>query len=323
MTTIVNRGAYELGPGDESLHTVGPELLWNESIYLDFATADGSLGGYVRLGLYPNWDRAWYWACLVGEGRPLVLLADNAAPLPNADLTIKRDDYVATHEVTRALEELRLTLDSSSSARMLDDPFTAYRPTDDAPPVPLAIDLTWSTAGGVYGYSITPRYEVPCRVRGSVAVGDEIIDVDAFGERDHSWGPRDWWGVSWLWSSARFDDGTFVHGMRANFGAELPWPSFVVPPGGDLQHADGFTVSTSFENGTPARSRMRFDGTGTTVTPLAFAPVGLESPDERFAQFPRALCRFEADDGRRGFGWTEWHQPPGWRDHTWEPAGAE
>lgn len=319
MTTIVNRGAYELGPQDESLHPVGAEQLWNESIYLDFSTADGSLGGYVRLGLYPNWDRAWYWACLVGDGRPLVLLADNAAPLPGRDLTIKRDGYTATHEVTRPLEELRVTLDSSDAARVLGDPFAAYGPVHDLPSTLFAIDLTWSTAGGVYGYEITSRYEVPCRVRGSLAVGDETIAFEGFGERDHSWGQRDWWSLSWLWTSAHFDDGTFVHGMRANFGVEVPWPSFVVPPAGELAHADGFTVSTSFEDGAPARSQMRFAGADVTTTPLAFAPVGLESPDGRFAQFPRALCRYEAADGRTGHGWTEWHQPPGWQDHAWEP----
>ena len=41
-------------PADEETHPAGPELLWSESYYLDFAAADGSLGGYVRIGRYPN-----------------------------------------------------------------------------------------------------------------------------------------------------------------------------------------------------------------------------------------------------------------------------
>lgn len=319
MTTIVNRGAYDLGPSDEGLHASGPDQLWNESVYLDFSSPDGRVGGYVRLGLYPNWGRAWYWACLVGDGRPLVLLADNDASLPDADLTVNGRGYVATHDVARPLEEFRVTLDSSDAARQLADPFAAYDSLRDAPRVPLALDLTWSTAGGVYGYDITPRYEVPCRVAGSIVAGDERIEFVGFGERDHSWGTRDWWGVSWLWTSAHLDDGTFVHGMRANFGMELPWPSFVVPPGGALEHADGFTVSSSFTDGTPARSHAEFAGTPVVVMPRAFAPVGLVSPDGREARFPRALCTFRAADGRTGHGWTEWHQPPGWQDHAWAP----
>ena len=57
---------------DERHHEVGPEPWWNESWYFDFATIDGTLGGYVRIGLYPNQGAVWYWACVVGEGRPLV-----------------------------------------------------------------------------------------------------------------------------------------------------------------------------------------------------------------------------------------------------------
>ena len=82
MVRIVDHGTWRLTGADEELHAPGPELLWNESYYFDFAAPDGSVGGYVRLGLYPNWDRAWYWACVVRPGEPAVLVADNAAPLP-------------------------------------------------------------------------------------------------------------------------------------------------------------------------------------------------------------------------------------------------
>ena len=62
-------------PGDEGRHPPGPEQFWNESWYLDWTNEAGTLGGYVRLGLYPNLTpergAAWYWACVVGEGRPL------------------------------------------------------------------------------------------------------------------------------------------------------------------------------------------------------------------------------------------------------------
>lgn len=71
-----------LGDGDEHHHEPGSEQWWNESWYFDFAAPDGSLGGYVRIGLYPNQGVAWYWACLVGEGRPLVTVVDHEVPLP-------------------------------------------------------------------------------------------------------------------------------------------------------------------------------------------------------------------------------------------------
>jgi hypothetical protein len=42
---------------------------------------------------------------------------------------------------------------------------------------------------------------------------------------------------------------------------------------------------------------------------LAFGPVLLRNDDGRTSRFPRALVRYEADDGRVGLGWIEWNQP--------------
>ena len=35
--------------------------------------------------------------------------------------------------------------------------------------------------------------------------------VSGQGQRDHSWGVRDWWAFGWCWAAARLDDGTRVH----------------------------------------------------------------------------------------------------------------
>src|SRR5690606_6972665 len=163
----------------------------------------------------------------------------------------------------------------------------------------LTFDLRWDTVSGVYPYKDIPRYEIPCTVSGTVTAGGETFTIDAHGERDHSWGERDWWKVSWLWSSGRLDDGTFVHGMQANIGFPLPWPCFTVPPGGEIGHRDGFSAETSFDaSDLPARSRLHFPGTPATVTPLAFAPVAVTSP---------------AGAAGPGHGWRDRHDPPGWR----------
>jgi hypothetical protein len=291
---IVNMGDWSLTAADESLHEPGPELLWNESYYLDFATPDGELGGYVRLGLYPNWNRAWYWACLVTPGGKPVILADNEVPLPRGDLATEGDGHRGTIETTDPMRAVRVRLAAGG----------------------LDLDLEWRTDGGVYGYSLLPRYEVPCRVSGVI----NGAPFEGYGERDHSWGVRDWWSASWLWSSGRLEDGTYLHGMQANLGMALPWPAFLVPPGGELAHAGRFSVGSDFDGETPSASRLAFSGGPVvTATPIAFAPVTLTSPTGAVAEFPRALCRLSTDDGRAGYGWTEWHQPPGWEAHGWGP----
>jgi hypothetical protein len=317
MVKIVDHGTWQLTAADEDLHPPGPELLWNESYYFDFATADGSVGGYVRLGLYPNWDRAWYWACVVRPGEPAVLLADSTAPLPPPGSTdLRTPGYSASQAITESLHSAHLTLDGTGT--VLAEPSAAYADPGAAEHVRFALDLDWKTIGGAYPYRDLPRYEIPCRVTGTVRLGDLDIAISGWGERDHSWGERDWWQVSWLWTSGRLEDGTSFHGMQANIGFAIPWPSFALTPDGELSHLDGFSAHTDFgADDFPAKSRLRLAGAPMTAIPLAFAPVALASPDGRVSHFPRALCRFTADDGRTGYGWTEWNQPPGWRDHGW------
>jgi hypothetical protein len=317
MTKIVEHGTWQLTEADEALHPAGPELLWNESYYFDFAAADGSVGGYVRLGLYPNWERAWYWACVVRPGQPTVLLADNHASMPGPGSTqLATGSYTARQEITRPLETARLTLNGTGVA--LAEPAAAYGDLTGARPEAIGLDLEWMTAGGVYPYKDLPRYEIPCRVAGTVGVGQTELAVSGYGERDHSWGERDWWRVSWLWSSGRLSDGTAFHGMQANIGFAVPWPSFAVTPGGELRHLDGFCAQTTFgPDDFPQRSRLELAGAPMYAAPLAFAPVAMTAPGGQVSHFPRALCRFTADDGRTGYGWTEWNQPPGWREHGW------
>lgn len=320
MVKIVDHGTWMPSAADEQLHPPGHEQLWNESWYYDFAAPDGSVGGYVRLGLYPNWERAWYWACLVRPGQPTVLVADNAAPLPAAASTdLRTDTYAASQRITSPFEAARVCLDAPAAA-VLPEPGAAYG--DLSGEIPLTLDLEWTTAGGVYPYKDLPRYEVPCRVTGTVTLDGRQIGIDGHGERDHSWGERDWWQISWLWSSGRLADGTSFHGMQANIGFAIPWPSFEVTPAGELRHLAGFCAETTFgADDFPARSRLLLATAPMTAEPLAFAPVALTSPDGRLSHFPRALCRFTADDGRTGYGWTEWNQPPGWREHGWSFLG--
>ncbi len=56
-------------PGDEQRHEPAGEQLWNESYYFDAVSADGTVGAYVRIGLYPNLGVAWYTTFVCGPDR--------------------------------------------------------------------------------------------------------------------------------------------------------------------------------------------------------------------------------------------------------------
>jgi hypothetical protein len=78
-------------PADEGRHEPGPGTYWNESWYFDFSRADGT-GGFVRLGLYPNQQTAWYWAYLVSPEHGLVVVRDHEVALPRGEAVEVRAD---------------------------------------------------------------------------------------------------------------------------------------------------------------------------------------------------------------------------------------
>jgi hypothetical protein len=301
-----------LRAADEGFHDVGEGQWWSESWYFDFATRDGSLGGYARIGFYPNQQACWYWACLVGEGRRPVMVVDHDVPPPRSrTLEVRHDGLWADHTIEVPFDHF--TLGCEAFGLVLDGPADAYRPLVGER-VPFGLDLEWDTDG--VGYRYPPgadRYEVPCLVHGEVLVGDERIELDAIGQRDHSWGPRDWWALSWTWASGWLEDGTRFHGTALRLGGDpLPYhPGYVQAPGGPLAPVE-FTdaQATLGDEDLPTAARVTVGDLVLDVEPVAFAPVLLVAPDGRVDRFPRALCRFtDPATGRRGTGWVEWNQP--------------
>lgn len=299
-------------PVDERRHEAGQEEFWNESWYLDWTNEEGTFGGYVRLGLYPNMGVSWYWACVVGEGRPLVTVIDHDAAVPGGrSLELRTEGLWADHTVETPLDHF--TVGCEAFALSLDDPAAVYGDLRGER-VPFRLDLEWETDGGTYAYpgGVT-RYEVPCKVHGEVLVGAERIEFDGWGQRDHSWGVRDWWTLGWSWTAGRLDDGTRFHGTHVTWDDNLIFQTgYVQPSGGPLATAGVFDRHQELgREGLPVSGLCRFDDVTLRVEPVAFSPVLLTAPDGRVSRFPRALCRFseEGGAGRRGVGWTEWNQP--------------
>ena len=65
-------------------------------------------------------------------------------------------------------------------------------------PIAIGVDLTWETVGVPYQWRLATRYEIPCRVSGTVRIGNEELELSGPGQSDHSWGARDWWASDWM-----------------------------------------------------------------------------------------------------------------------------
>lgn len=281
---------------EEHRHPPGPEHWWNESWYFDFAEQDGSFGGYVRVGLVPNQDACWYLLHLVTPGTT-VRIDDKAAPLPTDDrLAVLGFTHVESHGAWR--------ISGSGTAEALAP--QQVLTGEEGRPVEVSVDLTWTTDGKPFDYVVTTRYEVPCLVSGTVTVDGVTRTVHkAEGQRDHSWGVRDWKASSWCWSAARLAGGSRLHVTDV----VLPDYRFTTGYLDDTTVTDVDRTEAFDDSGLPATARLVVHPKGlqVDVTALAHGPT-IITDDGKSWPFHRSLARFTTDKGD-GIGWIEWNSP--------------
>lgn len=264
-------------PAHEGRHEPTGERLWNEWWYFDFAAPDGSLGGFVRLGLYPSLGMAWYWAYLVRRREPLLVVRHHEAAVPRGRSLEVREEALWSALYCETPGE-HWTIGLEAFAVALDDPMDAYR-GERGDRVALGFDLEWEAEAPTSDYAGVTRYGQPCRVSGEILVDRQRLEFSGWGHREHGWGVWDWWRPGWIWAAGRLQDGTA-------FQASAP----------GVHAGDGL----------PGPAAMALEGIALTASPLMFAPLPLDAPNGSTSRLVRALSRFDAVDARWGFGWAEW-----------------
>ena len=296
-------------PADEGSHEPGPEQLWNESWYFDAVSDDGRLGVYHRIGRLPNADACLLTTCIVRPGEPAVMLVDGSAPLPPANdeaQAVVTEMMKASHHCVEPLQQFRVEVEGRAAAH---GDHSAPLRKERGKPVDIVVDLTWETDGEPYQWRLATRYEIPCRVSGTVRCGDETFELSGPGQRDHSWGARDWWAGDWMWSALHLDDGTHTHAVSVptypDFGV-----GYVQRDGQLTELANVSSTEQIAQNGLIATAQITMSpgDVEVEVEPLAFGAILLEAPDGRISHFPRAMCRVRTTDSRRGLGWVEWNR---------------
>ncbi|MCT7660043.1 ecdysteroid 22-kinase family protein [Mycobacterium deserti] len=285
---------------DEGEHQAGDEPLWNESWYFDFVDPSQDVGGWIRLGRYPNQENSWIHGLVCGPNMPTYALAD-VHGTGAIELTMDATDPLRTFRVVMR-----------GQGEAYDDP-AALLDNGSGRAVDIAMDLVWTTAGTPYLYRITPRYEIPCTVSGTVTVdGREFVVRAVAGQRDHSWGVRDWWAMDWVWSALHLDDGTHVHGVDIRIPGAPPFGiGYLQHPAAPLVELQTVTDRATFaDNGLPVQTTLTLTPGDVTanIEVRGHAPVLLTSPDGRISHFPRAWVVVDTADGRSGVGWVEWNR---------------
>ncbi len=296
--------------GDEAAHPATDEPLWNESWYADFADAGQGFGGWVRLGLIPNQQTAWLHALFCGPDLPTVAIVDFEVPVPADPWAVRTHAFDFTHTAADPLRTYRVTL--TGRGQSYPDPAALLRAEPGAP-VDVTVELEWITDGTPYQYRVATRYEIPCTVTGSVTIDGHRRVLDAVpGQRDHSWGVRDWWSMDWLWSAIHLDDGTHLHGVDLKIPGVPPMSvGYIQDRAGTVTELQTISPVQTFDtDGLPVGATLAFEpgGIATTADVRGHGPLRLASKDGRVSQFPRVWATVRTADGRTGVGWLEWNR---------------
>ena len=330
-------------PADELFHPVGDHPSWSESYYFNFVDPDTGIGAFTRMGFRPNdgWADALH-AVYLPEGRVAFTYGRRTDLTPEVVETLgPLDPAVGNLTLRRGEPFRRWDIVYSGEAQDVDDPTVLLAPTKDRPagwmrPQQLEMDVAFEVlsephyaVGGAQGH-----FEQTGRVRGRIHLGDEQWDVDGYGVRDKSWGPRTWQAPSGSQAKAAgpgaVEEGCFLNWFSMNFGPDLA-----------LGGACGRTADGAFRGkGWIQRGSETLDLLDVTMTteydptnPLLHQQVQLRGTDSRGAsvvvdgtvlticptKIPRrdgvtfvneGLARFQTDD-RVGYGIAEhWYAVP-------------
>lgn len=182
-----------IDPTSERIQPAGEGEKWNDSLYFNFFSAENGVAGITRIGLLPNTGRANAGFVAVKQGTPIAGMVAADTELPDGDWADLEIDGLR-YRVTEPFEQIQIDLDCPMGRAMLEiEPLAEPFDYADCP-----LTLPPEVASN--------HYEQHCRVKGWVEGFGERHQIDGFGQRDHSWGLRDWAGVkSWRWLQAIFD----------------------------------------------------------------------------------------------------------------------
>jgi hypothetical protein len=196
-----------LNASDERIHPAGEGALWNDSLYFNCYDPEQQIGVVTRIGILPNQGQANVLLFAV-KGGDVGGLHVRLEPRPDGDwddLTVGGVRYrvvepFETCKITAETPDLRADLEVASFT-----PAVAYHDVH-------------GNVTDAYGVA-TGHYEQSCRVRGWIELGADRHNLDALGQRDHSWGIRDWSGVDWwFWVSPMFGEDLSLNIFKAKGG---------------------------------------------------------------------------------------------------------
>ncbi len=321
-----------LEPEDEYTHEPGPEVNYNESMYLNGFDLERQTGAWFRIGNRVNEGYAEMTVCVYLPGGRVAFLYKRPEISTNDEMRAG-----GLHiEVVEPLEHLKVTFDDRLC--VLDDPSEMANPREaftNNPMVEASVSLDFRgvapVTGGRWVYEdgteieqdaetsfYKAHYEQHVAVKGTIVVGEEAFDLDGFGLRDKSWGPRYWQAMSWYrWLPMNFGPDFAMMLSIVHREEDPDAPSHrggVVMHDGEYRRIDDCTIESEYDDRgyqTAIRCWAKTDEREYEIVgePLSLIPLRnrRKTPDgeQLETRITEAMTRYTCD-GRTGMGMSEY-----------------
>jgi len=284
---------------DEELHLPGESPHWQESFYFNWSDPDRGEFGLTRIGLNHASGTADAVLITLRDGKPEFVYAEVGVPFTQDPLDHSVGDGLTIGRLTYTqlapLERWQVTLTGADS---LELEWTAYTPV---------VDFHQGFLGDAE--RAQEHFEQSGRVTGRVSLAGVTRTVDGLGQRDKSWGVRDWNGLTgWDWIAGQFDETLSFNATRTQVGGRQEPVGFVFDNGEVEQVTDvqiAYEWATEHQPDTARIDVVVASGRTYTFRAKGYGRVPLLKNGLFIEETP---CTFEADvDGvtRTGVGVLE------------------
>jgi len=187
----------------DTLHKSGDHIEWNESFYFNFYDRHKDVCAFMRIGLKPNKDEKSMFCCIMLPDGSIAASRDSSA---SADGVLSANGL--SYKMVEA--ERKWSLSFSGPMKVMG--------RDAETITPCSFDIEFSAKMPIFDYrdcvsgknerisqSVASEHLEQMGVySGTVTVGEDTYHISATGERDHSWGARDWNAPKmWMWLTAQ------------------------------------------------------------------------------------------------------------------------
>jgi len=288
-----------LGDADDYLHKPTADRDWRESFYFNWVDAKSHISGFSTLGILPNTPKREFVLALFVGDTPEFYFAEPKDSVPR--------------RFAEALSDGTLTYE-------LVKPFTEWRIHFKNPRV--AADIQWRRRFPAYdfgrgsGTSWARHLEQSGEVTGRLTFPDgRVRAFKGLGQRDKSWGVRNWHIDEWFALHAQFDD--FMIGLRHDvIDGKGHLSGCVSTPGENIPLTE-INVKTEFEEGAirkPIRALTQLrDAKGgqytlrsQLISPLSFARYARPFEGGETELFEEMVIHESKELGQTATGLAEW-----------------